>query len=627
MSASQFLQYLTQMLYVLISLVVTGAAVRRPTRARIDIAAFFGIVTLIIAESWLIRVLGVQTEAWLTITTQILLMALPYILVRLVNDFATVPPLVLRGAEVGLALAIIAVVAVPSPLPVILILLLVLYFCGFNLYVAVAFLRAARRSSGVTRRRMQAVAAGSGFLGLSILLIGLSIVDQPTVREVLGLIEQVTALASGLSFFLGFAPPSLLRRAWQEPELRAFLSRAASLPRLPDTGAIVRELERGAEEALGAPHATIGLWDEGTKQLIYHGPSGPTPHNADLFITGQAFMTQRALFSGNTPRDDPQHAERYRTTGATAILAAPITAGDKRLGVLAVFASRAPIFAEEDLRLVQLLADQGAVILESRALIDEAARVQAREEATRLKDDFLSAAAHDLKTPLTALIATAQLLERRALRQPERPPDLGALRRMVSEGVRLRSIVVELLDAARVEQRGLLSRRETVDLTELVREVGGRYDSAQHRIVIAADGPVVGSYDRARIAQLLENLIENAVKYSPAGGEVRVKVWSAGATASLTVTDSGIGIPPADLPRLFERFHRGTNVDDRQFAGMGLGLYICRGIVEEHGGQIVVSSTLGQGTTFQVTLPYLLGNAAVPPQGETSEQVGSKQPV
>src|SRR5262249_17914862 len=154
-----------------------------------------------------------------------------------------------------------------------------------------------------------------------------------------------------------------------------------------------------------------------------------------------------AIFSANAPRDDPQHADIYRARDAMAILAAPITAGGKHLGVLAVFAPRAPIFAEEDLRLVQLLADQGAVLLESRALIDEAAQVQARGGATRLKDDFLSAAAHDLKTPLTALIATAQLLERRALRQPERPPDLDAIRRIVSGSNRLRSIVTELLDA------------------------------------------------------------------------------------------------------------------------------------------------------------------------------------
>jgi signal transduction histidine kinase len=627
MSASQFVQYLTQALYLLISVIVIVTAARRPTRARIDIAIFFGAITLIFAESWVLRAFGVRAGPGLTALIQVLLMALPYLLVRLVSDFATVPPLILRGAELGLVLSVIAILAFQIDLPTVLVLLMVLYFFGLNVYVAVAFLRAARTSSGVTRRRMQAVAAGSGFLGLSILLIGLGVVQQSTAREVLGLIEQLTALASGLSFFLGFAPPALLRRAWQEPELRAFLGRAASLPRLHDTRSIVQELERGAEEAVGAPHATIGLWDEDTLQLIYMGRGGPTPYAPDRLIAGRAFTTQQAVFSANAPRDDPQHAAIYRASGATAILAAPITAGGKRLGVLSVFAPRAPIFAEEDLRLVQLLADQGAVILESRALIDEAARVQAREEATRLKDDFLSAAAHDLKTPLTALIATAQLMERRALRQPERPADLGAIRRIVGESSRLRTIVVELLDAARVEQRRLLGTRGPVDLADLAREVGARYVSAEHQVAVEAHEPVVGHYDRARLAQLLENLVENAVKYSPAGGEVCVKVWAEDATAYLTVTDQGIGIPSADLPYLFERFHRGANVNDRQFAGMGLGLYICQGIVEEHGGRIEVSSVPGEGSTFRVSLPHQQAGDEVPQQGETGERVESEQRV
>jgi signal transduction histidine kinase len=248
-------------------------------------------------------------------------------------------------------------------------------------------------------------------------------------------------------------------------------------------------LERGAVEALGAPHASIGLWDEASGKLLYTGPDGPAPYE------------------------------------------------------------------------------------------------------------------HDLKTPLTTLIASAQLLERRALRRPEAPPDLVAIRRIVGESIRLRDIVVELLDAARTEQGLLLGRRESTDLVEVARAVAARHTSARHRVVVEATAPLVGLYDAPRITQLLENLVENAVKYSPEGGAVTIRLWHAGAHARLTVTDRGIGIPPADLPRLFDRFHRAANVDDRRFAGMGLGLYICRGIVEEHGGKITVSSTLGAGSTFEITLP------------------------
>jgi signal transduction histidine kinase len=106
--------------------------------------------------------------------------------------------------------------------------------------------------------------------------------------------------------------------------------------------------------------------------------------------------------------------------------------------------------------------------------------------------------------------------------------------------------------------------------------------------------------------QLLENLVENAIKYSPEGGDVRMCVWRENGEARLTVTDQGIGISASDLPMLFERFQRGTNVDDRRFAGMGLGLFICRGIAEQHGGQIWASSPgEGRGSTFHVALPLL----------------------
>lgn len=123
---------------------------------------------------------------------------------------------------------------------------------------------------------------------------------------------------------------------------------------------------------------------------------------------------------------------------------------------------------------------------------------------------------------------------------------------------------------------------------------------------------MIGLYDPTRVMQLVDNLIENAVKYSPEGGEVRVRVWredGGAGDAHLEVTDAGIGIPAADLSHLFDRFHRGTNVDDKRFAGMGLGLFICKGVVEQHGGRLWAASPgLGKGSTFRAVTP-----AGVPP--------------
>lgn len=633
MRTVDFFQFLAQALYALIFVVVLIQAVRRPRKAIVDIALFFGASAMVIAISATVAVLGLRLPPQIGELSGLLIMALPYLLLRLVADFAVVRPLVMRGAEVGLALSALALFALPAPMPVLVVLLLVAYFLAVMIYATAAFGRQAGRTGGVTRRRMQAVALGTGFLGLDILVAGLA-AAVPALAEFWMLIGSLCGLASGLCYFLGFTPPTWLRRAWQAPELRAFLGRAASLPYLPDTRAIVAELERGAATAVGAPSATIGLWDEERDALRFYPsvtsivrlpphaqetpealrePTAKRPFalRGDTWEVGassfpalrQALTTQRPVFVADAIQADPAHAAIYRTYGIIAILAAPITAGAKRLGVLQVYAARAPIFADSDLELVRLLADQAAVILESRALIDEAAQVRAREEATRLKEDFLSSAAHDLKTPLTGILTQAQVLKRRMECNPAALPDLTGIERIIGEARRLSALVRELLDAARIEQGQLVTKLEEVDLVAVARAVCARQGPGPIRCVVEASGPVRGQFDAIRIQQLLDNLVENAVKFSRVGGEVTVRVWRAGDEACLIVRDRGIGIPLEDLPRLFERFHRGRNVDDRRFAGLGLGLYICKGIVEQHGGRIWAESAPGQGSAFHIALP------------------------
>jgi signal transduction histidine kinase len=597
------LELLTQASFVLLFLVALGRAVRYPRRVHIHAALLFAAPVLVFAIGRVAKILGLGPDPVRTIITWALLLAIPYILLRLVADFTDVSRWLLHAAGVGLALLVAGSIAAPAPLPNALIDLDVLYFVALEAFAALAFVRAARRSGGVTRRRMQAAAAGSLALGLALLVVPLRIA-VPSFDALGRVLTQLLGLAAGVAYFLAFAPPTWLRRAWQEPELRAFLSRAARLPHLPDTASIVRELERGVAGSTGIPGAGIGLWDEAEQVLRFTKSDGrPFDVAPGQFIAGRAFAEQQAILSVNVVRDDPAHAAVYRQTGARAVLAAPITSGERRLGVLVVSAPHPPLFAEEDLALVQLLADQAAVILESRALMDEAAQIRAREEATRLKDDFLSAAAHDLKTPLTTLVTDSQLLVRRAQRQPDAPADGAGLARIERAAKRLRGQVLELLDVSRAEEGRLLGEREVVDLVEIADAACQRHTSERHPCILDARGPVLGAVDCARLGQLLDNLIENAMKYSPTGGEVRVRVWGEDGEARLCVADRGIGIPPQDLAHVFDRYHRATNVDDRRFAGMGLGLYICRAIAEQHGGRIWASSTPGAGSTFHVALP------------------------
>jgi signal transduction histidine kinase len=603
MSAEQLIQYLSWALFLLVCASVTLQAVRAPRRVTIDIALFFIIPALIIGLG-IEAVFGLLPPGPLiNAVDTVLILSMAYMLLRLVDDFSEVPAWLMRGALLALVLLAACAFGFAQPLPALITALMLIYLIGLLMYSAIAFARESRRSSGVTRRRMQAAAAGSILLVLVFVFTTLRLL-LPAMDSFWQGLSDLAGLAAGGCYFLSFASPRWLRRAWQEPELRAFLGRAARLPRLLDANAIIAELEGGAATSLGAPNARIGLWDPEAGKIYFPlgdrnyalDPSEPIP-------AARAFRTQQPAFSADVPREHPDYAEMSRTWRLTAVLAAPISAGEKQLGVLVVYAPRAPIFADDDLALLQLLADQAAVILESRTLIDEATRVRAREEATRLREDFLSAAAHDLKTPLTTLIGKAQLMERLALRNPSAPADLAGLQLLVSEGQQLKRIVLELLDAARAEQGRLVGERAQIDLVSLAEEVCARHTADHHPCAVESSGPVIGMYDAFRITQLLENLTENGVKYSPQGGQVRLKVWTDTARAYISVSDQGIGIPAHDLPHIFERFYRAANVDDRQFAGMGLGLFICRGIVEQHGGRIHVSSRPGAGSRFQIELP------------------------
>jgi signal transduction histidine kinase len=603
-TALELISLLTQAIFVLIFLIVVLTVLRRRTRTSLDIALFFGAISVAIVESRIATTLQLQQLDIVTDIVALLIIAMPYLLLRLVDDFSDVSFVVKRLAEVGLILSAAAFIATEGTVPPPILLAVVLYFAALSTYCAVAFVRAARLSAGVTKRRLQAVALGTLLLGVAILVAGFAPLLPPSMAGFPNGLTQLLALASAIAYFVGFAPPRVLRRAWQEPELRAFLRRAASLPRLPDTPSIVRALQDGAGSTLGA-RATIGLFDPESNALKFQDPHGVLPGEVGRseYLAWQVFETQHAEYYPDAARAHPALASSYRAHGVRSLLIAPISAADQRLGALEAYTDHQPVFSEDDLDLVKLLADQAAVILESRALIDEAARVRAHEEAARLKDDFISAAAHDLKTPLTTLVAQAQFLERRAETQPTAPADLPGLRRIVRESKRLSALVLELLDASRLEQGKLVGEREPVDLVELARDVARRDSYQGRQIKVSATAPVVGSYDPRRIGQVLENLVENAVKYSPDESEVRIDITQRDGEAFVDVTDEGIGIPVGDLPQIFERFHRAANVDDRRFAGMGLGLFICKGIVEQHGGRIWVESRVGIGSTFHVVLP------------------------
>jgi PAS domain S-box-containing protein len=230
--------------------------------------------------------------------------------------------------------------------------------------------------------------------------------------------------------------------------------------------------------------------------------------------------------------------------------------------------------------------------------------VTAHKELDEQRAQFLTVAAHELRTPLTPLTMYLQNIERRVARGLAVDPELaGKARRQVS---RLAKLVEDLLDVSRMESGQLEIVRAPLDLDQLVAAVveDFRSTSNSHELVLVRpkEGIVV-SGDRERLEQVLVNLLQNAIKYSPQGGRIAVAVQRDAGNAMVSVADEGIGVPAEEQSRLFQRFFRARNAAAQHFGGLGIGLYVSHQIVERHGGRFAVSSESGKGAIFTFTLP------------------------
>ncbi|HYH95108.1 ATP-binding protein, partial [Hyalangium sp.] len=232
------------------------------------------------------------------------------------------------------------------------------------------------------------------------------------------------------------------------------------------------------------------------------------------------------------------------------------------------------------------------------------------EAAVRSRDEFLSLASHELKTPLTSLMLQAQLLQRRQERGELLPPE--SVRRVLDQTTRqtqrLARLVNDMLDISRIAVGKLSLEQDTFDLAELaddvVAKLGPQLSEARCDVSVRAEEPVVGTWDRYRLEQVLTNFLTNAARYGP-GKPVEISVCRLEERAELRVRDQGRGIAPEDQERIFRKFERA--VDGNEVSGLGLGLFIVREIVEMHGGAVRVESAPGQGATFIVHLPVLPG--------------------
>ena len=357
------------------------------------------------------------------------------------------------------------------------------------------------------------------------------------------------------------------------------------------------------------PPPVVGSHTPGRYQV---NPNGPTMHYIVRAVpdAGDQFG---AIFAGADTKSAELRLEQLLLTIVIAFFVGVVPA----ILVGGWLAARA-------LEPVDRMITEVREITDGRSLHRRLAVPMARDELGRLAETlnqmmtrlersftalrrFTADASHELKTPLTVVRAGVE----RAITRPGVPPEtLAPLEETLQEVNRMTELLDSLLTLARADEGRADLHREPVDLREIIEEAGETGELLAEHAGVGIDirlppQPLVVPVDRSRLRQLALNLIENAVKYTPSGGQVSVELAGDNGRAVFTVADTGIGIAPGDLPHVFDRFWRADSARTRtsERAGTGLGLAICKWIAEAHGGTIEVQSRPGRGTTFTVGLP------------------------
>jgi PAS domain S-box-containing protein len=423
----------------------------------------------------------------------------------------------------------------------------------------------------------------------------------------------ITAVHDSAGTLRGFAKVTRdmteLRRAEEELAARAaqqetIAELALAAMRMHDLQALIERAVERVSRSLGAERVALLECLDSGGFLVRASRGFPDDEREEIHA---------ALAERLQPEWDAHHGT-YVSQGEILVEIHASPEAPQRFGVLAVVPAAGATVTQGQIRFIEAIANviastvarhaaEAQQRLAELAAERERARTLRAEQAVRERDDFISVAAHELRTPLTALSLHLENIARmmRSGRVGVTPERIAAAHRQTR---RLADLVERLLDVSRIALGRLEVHRTELDLAAVVRQAiedaSETARQADSRLVLDTDGPVLGAWDRARIEQVLANLLSNAFRYG-AGKPVEIRLGVVRGRARLTVTDYGPGVASADRERIFKRFERAASA--QHYGGLGLGLYITRHIVEAHGGTIHVEEEPGKGATFVVDLP------------------------
>ncbi|HEV8535559.1 MAG TPA: GAF domain-containing protein [Candidatus Limnocylindria bacterium] len=375
----------------------------------------------------------------------------------------------------------------------------------------------------------------------------------------------------------------------------------------------VRETEdigAGIERGLRRVPARWARTEELRRRFDSLPTTSPPGENVGPSVLGLAFRERRTIHIADiaTEPDLLEASRAVRITDSRTVLAVPMTQGERALGVIVLTRITVRPFSHREVQLVETFADQAAIAVQNVKLFNEIQEKSRQlEVASRHKSEFLATMSHELRTPLNAIIGFSEVLVQRMFGELNEK-QTEYLNDVLSSGRHLLSLINDILDLSKIEAGRMELDLDRFSLAEtlqngvtMVRERASRHGIAL-ALDVATDVDVIEA-DPRKVKQVVFNLLSNAVKFTPDGGSVGVTARRANGDFVVTVTDTGIGIDPADQGRIFEEFQQARRQSERSREGTGLGLALAKRFIELHGGRISVESAPGKGSAFTFTLP------------------------
>ncbi len=379
---------------------------------------------------------------------------------------------------------------------------------------------------------------------------------------------------------------------------------------------LLAHLLDAAAEITDSEAASVLLWDEHTHELRF---AATTTQQSELNLIGQSvpvqgsiagtILTEQRIVQVDDTSSDPRHYRKMNENThfvTRSLLGVPMRSRDRMIGVLEALNKRSLPWTQADHEHLSVLAAQAAVAIESAQMVE--ALKQANQELSELdqmKNDFIAIASHELRTPLAVILGYASFLREEARGQGKLSEHAE---KVMASGLQLRRIIEDLMNLRYLQQNPSELFLETISAKDIigdaVDEVNAAAEARRHQIAIECADDVLVQVDRIRASMALTNLMNNAVRFTPDGGHIRVWAERHAAEIWIMVEDNGIGIADDQLERIFDKFYQIENHMTRKNGGLGIGLSIARALAEAHSGRCWATSPgLEKGSTFTLALP------------------------